>query len=134
MTTSEQGTPEELAETYIEEMGLLLNTGYSDIYTGKQTFTYTNLLEPDTDYTIVVFGYEAGRTTSIESSRFKTLPAGDPTQTTFQFTVNPDRLTARGAEITVTPSDPRRSVLVRDSALRDIHPIRIGERDHQRPI
>ncbi len=106
MTTSEQGTPEELAETYIEEMGLLLNTGYSDIYTGKQTFTYTNLLEPDTDYTIVVFGYEAGRTTSIESSRFKTLPAGDPTQTTFQFTVNPDRLTARGAEITVTPSDP----------------------------
>lgn len=106
LATTAQGSPEVLAQNYIDEMGILLNTGYSDIYKGTQTYTFPNMLDPDTEYTVIVFGYEAGRTTSIESAFFKTKPAGDPTKATFQFEVNPEKLTARGAQIAITPSDP----------------------------
>lgn len=105
VSPSNQGTAEQLAESFIEQNGLLLNTGYYYIYTGTQTQTMAGL-DPDLDYTVVVFGYQAGRTTGIESSTFRTQPAGDPAQTTFEFEVNPAKLTARGAEIAVTPSDP----------------------------
>ena len=105
IAVSSQGTPEELADAYIDANGILMNTGLYDIYTGSQIRTI-NALDPNTSYSVVVFGYQAGRTTSVESASFQTIPAGDPSETVFEFSIDPAKLTARSAEVSVTPSDP----------------------------
>ena len=47
IAVSSQGTPEELADAYIDENGILMNTGLYDIYTGSQIRTI-NALDPNT--------------------------------------------------------------------------------------
>ncbi|WP_454665589.1 hypothetical protein, partial [Alistipes putredinis] len=105
IAVSSQGTPEELADAYIDANGILMNTGLYDIYTGSQIRTI-NALDPNTSYSVVVFGYQAGRTTSVESASFQTIPAGDPSETVFEFSIDPAKLPARSAEVSVTPSHP----------------------------
>lgn len=61
-------------------------------------------LQPNTDYTVVVFGYDGGfATTPITRKSFKTLKGGLPADCTFEVTVDP--LYAVRATINMLPSD-----------------------------
>lgn len=61
-------------------------------------------LDPDTDYTAFVVGYDSGfATTPVTKKTFRTLEGGDPAECTFTITVDP--ITATSANVTVTPSD-----------------------------
>ena len=73
------------------------------IFTGNVSKTFTRM-RPDTEYSIIAFGYKAGTLTNGEMDRvdFKTLPAGDPEDCTFEFKVTAD---VDYAFIEVTPSD-----------------------------
>lgn len=75
-------------------------------------------LQPDTDYTVVVFGYDGGFATSpITRKSFKTLKGGLPSECTFDVTVDP--LYAVRATVNVVPSDssiPYYNVLVKTAA------------------
>lgn len=62
---------EELVDYYIEDNGILMNTGMLDIYKGDQESQFSGL-DPETGYIVVAFGYEGGRTTSIETVSFVT--------------------------------------------------------------
>ena len=62
---------EELVDYYIEDNGILMNTGLLDIYKGDYTSSFSGL-DPMTEYIVIVFGYEGGRTTSIETVSFVT--------------------------------------------------------------
>ena len=72
-------------------------------YTGSQTRNYSRM-RPDTDYTFLAFGYKAGVMTTSEMDKvnFRTLPAGDPADCTFEFSCEPD---VDCAFIDITPSD-----------------------------
>ena len=72
-------------------------------YTGNHAKTYSRM-RPDTEYTMLAFGYKAGTMTTSEMDKvtFKTLPAGDPMDCTFEFNVQPD---VDFAFVEVTPSD-----------------------------
>ena len=61
-------------------------------------------LEPDTEYTMVVFGYKAGRqTTSMQKFTVRTASAGPAEDCTFEFVLN--EAGANTLDISVTPSD-----------------------------
>lgn len=61
-------------------------------------------LDPETDYTVWICGYESGsRTTAVTKATFRTLEPGDPAECTFEITVDP--LKATSANVIVTPSD-----------------------------
>ncbi|MBR5300861.1 MAG: BACON domain-containing protein [Bacteroidales bacterium] len=61
-------------------------------------------LEPDTEYTMVVFGYKAGKqTTPMQKFTVRTAPAGPAEDCTFDFVLN--EAGANTLNITVTPSD-----------------------------
>ena len=72
-------------------------------YTGNHSKTYSRM-RPDTEYTMLAFGCKAGTMTTNEMDKvnFKTLPAGDPMDCTFEFSVVPD---VDFAFVEVTPSD-----------------------------
>ena len=72
-------------------------------YTGNHSKTYSRM-RPDTEYTMLAFGCKAGTMTTNEMDKvnFKTLPAGDPMECTFEFSVVPD---VDFAFVEVTPSD-----------------------------
>lgn len=72
-------------------------------YTGSMTKNYTRM-RPDTEYTFLAFGYKAGVMTTSEMDKvnFRTLPAGNPEDCTFEFGCEPD---VDCAFIEVTPSD-----------------------------
>ena len=72
-------------------------------YTGDKTKTYSRM-RPDTDYTFLAFGYKAGVMTTSEMDKvnFRTLPAGNPADCTFEFSCEPD---VDCAFIDITPSD-----------------------------
>ena len=72
-------------------------------YTGSMTKSYTRM-RPDTEYTFLAFGYKAGVMTTSEMDKvnFRTLPAGNPEDCTFEFSCEPD---VDCAFIEVTPSD-----------------------------
>ena len=72
-------------------------------YTGSQTRNYSRM-RPDTDYTFLAFGYKAGVMTTSEMDKvnFRTLPAGNPADCTFEFSCEPD---VDCAFIDITPSD-----------------------------
>ena len=72
-------------------------------YTGNHSKTYSRM-RPDTEYTMLAFGCKAGTMTTYEMDKvnFKTLPAGDPMECTFEFSVIPD---VDFAFVEVTPSD-----------------------------
>ncbi len=61
-------------------------------------------LDPDTEYSVIAFGYEAGvRTTDIQRAAIRTLPACDPEDCTFEFDVVWTK--SNSAYIAITPSD-----------------------------
>lgn len=61
------------------------------------------MLHPDTDYTVVWFGYHGGTmTTPMSKESFRTIASGDPQECTFEFEVQPEE---EEAWVEVTPSD-----------------------------
>ena len=72
-------------------------------YTGDHSKTYSRM-RPDTEYVMLAFGYKAGTMTTHEMDKvyFKTLPAGDPMDCVFEFSVVPD---VDFAFVEVSPSD-----------------------------
>ena len=61
-------------------------------------------LQPDTEYTLVVFGFKAGKkTTSMQTFNVKTLSAGPAEDCTFDFKL--DKAESNALHITVNPSD-----------------------------
>ena len=77
----------------------ILNFVYEGNLSGRMTG-----LDPDTEYTMVVFGYKAGRqTTSMQKFTVRTASAGPAEDCTFDFVLN--EAGANTLNITVTPSD-----------------------------
>ena len=71
--------------------------------TGDMVHSFDDKLDPDTEYMIIVFGYDGGLTTPLFTEKFRTLKPGDPTDVTFEISYN--SLTARSASVTFKPSD-----------------------------
>ena len=77
----------------------LLNYVFEGDVAGRMTG-----LEPDTEYTMVVFGYKAGKqTTAMQKFTIRTAPAGPAEDCTFDFVLN--EAGSNSLNITVTPSD-----------------------------
>lgn len=77
----------------------LLNYVFEGNIAGRMTG-----LEADTEYTMVVFGYKAGRqTTAMQKFTVRTAPAGPAEDCTFEFELN--EAGSNSLNITVTPSD-----------------------------
>lgn len=61
-------------------------------------------LTPDTDHTLIAFGYTANTlTTPMQKHQFRTLPAGDPDECEFSFEIYD--IKAREATVRIRPSD-----------------------------
>ena len=71
--------------------------------TGEMVHSFDNKLDPDTEYMIIVFGYDGGLTTPLFTEKFRTLKPNDPKDVTFEISYN--SLTARSASVTFKPSD-----------------------------
>ncbi|MBO5709136.1 MAG: hypothetical protein J6S01_07330 [Bacteroidales bacterium] len=91
-----------------EEIFVYVTTKY-DYLLGEYTLTGNNTktfsrMRPDTEYTLMAFGYKAGVMTTSELDKvdFVTLPAGNPADCTFEFKCDPD---VDFAFIEVIPSD-----------------------------
>ena len=98
----------EVANMTDEEIFVYVTDKYDYIvseytYTGDHSKTYSRM-RPDTEYTMLAFGYKAGTMTTSEMDKvnFKTLPAGDPKDCAFEFSVVPD---VDFAFVEVSPSD-----------------------------
>lgn len=98
----------EIAGLTDEEIFVYVTTKYDYlmseyVYTGNKVKTYSRM-RPDTEYALLAFGYKAGTMTTSEMDKvfFKTLPAGNPADCTFEFTAEPD---VDCAFIEVKPSD-----------------------------
>jgi len=70
---------------------------------GEMVHSFDNNLEPDTEYMIIVFGYDGDFTTPLTTKKFHTLEPGDPTDVTFSFEYAD--LSPRSVSLTVKPSD-----------------------------
>lgn len=77
---------------------------------GKQTIACNRTLMPDTDYSVLVFGYDGGVTTALTRVDFKTLEASTSGDVTFTFSFTK-------AGYTVAPSDD--SALYLQGAIRE---------------
>ena len=98
----------EIADMTDEEIFVYVTEKYDYIvseytYTGDHSKTYSRM-RPDTEYVMLAFGYKAGTMTTHEMDKvyFKTLPAGDPMDCVFEFSVVPD---VDFAFVEVSPSD-----------------------------
>ena len=91
---------EELFELITSEYDYVIS---SYTYEGSTTNTYGSM-RPDSDYTIVAFGYKAGTltTSKIWREEFHTLASGDPMDCTFSMNVVPS---VDNAWIEIIPSD-----------------------------
>lgn len=71
-----------------------------NVFTGNQSLPIEGLA-PETDYIALAFGYSYGvATTGLSKQEFSTDPAGDPSNMTFEFTV--DNVGSKTADVTVT--------------------------------
>lgn len=102
--------PEELyrgkTTEQIEEFLLKYYTAFfpSRTKTGDMAYKFNGTLEPDTEYMVIVFGYDGGMTTDLHTATFKTAKPGDPAGMRFGFEyVN---MTSFSVDVNVTPSDP----------------------------
>ena len=91
---------DELFELIMTEYDYVIS---SYTYEGNSTNTYGSM-RPDSDYTIVAFGYKAGTLTTSQIWResFHTLTSGDPADCTFSMNVVPG---VDNAWIEIIPSD-----------------------------
>lgn len=87
-------TNEELMNTWISQnqmwfdWGMMLYTGIQDYTSTGPNYKYKVDL-PDTDYYVLAVGYAGGITTEPEVAFFRTLPAPDPADATFQMYFTP---------------------------------------------
>lgn len=102
--------PEELyAGKSNEELKAFLEQYYTPFFAlhtskGPLNHSFLDKLEPDTGYMILAFGYDGGFTTELFTTTFRTKSPGNPSLTTFDFSIA--RLTSRSVDVTVIPSDP----------------------------
>ncbi|MBR5103456.1 MAG: BACON domain-containing protein [Bacteroidales bacterium] len=92
---------EQIYAHLVEDYGTfgLLNYVYEGDIAGRMRG-----LDPDTEYTMVVFGYKAGKqTTAMQKFTVRTVPAGPAEDCTFDFVLN--EAGSNSLNITVTPSD-----------------------------
>ena len=76
---------------------------------GEMVHSFDGKLDPDTEYMIIVFGYDGGVTTELTTCTFRTLPPNDPTDVTFTFEY--ETMTSRSVSVTFKPSDSSVSYL-----------------------
>ena len=76
---------------------------------GEMVHSFDGKLDPDTEYMIIVFGYDGGVTTELTTCTFRTLPPNDPTDVTFTFGY--ETMTSRSVSVTFKPSDSSVSYL-----------------------
>ena len=100
-TSEIAGLTDEEIFVYVTEKYDYIVSEYT--YTGDHSKTYSRM-RPDTEYVMLAFGYKAGTMTTHEMDKvyFKTLPAGDPMDCVFEFSVVPD---VDFAFVEVSPSD-----------------------------
>ena len=92
---------EEIYAHLMEDYGTwgILNFVYEGSLSGRMTG-----LEADTEYTMVVFGYKAGKqTTAMQKFTIRTSPAGPAEDCRFEFVLN--EAGSNSLDITVTPTD-----------------------------
>ena len=92
---------EEIYAHLMEDYGTwgILNFVYEGSLSGRMTG-----LEADTEYTMVVFGYKAGKkTTAMQKFIVRTAPAGPAEDCCFEFVLNEAK--SNSLDITVTPTD-----------------------------
>lgn len=92
---------EEIYAHLMEDYGTwgILNFVYEGSLSGRMTG-----LDPDTEYTMVVFGYKAGRqTTPMQKFTVRTAPAGPAEDCRFEFILN--EAGSNSLNITVSPTD-----------------------------
>lgn len=93
---------EQIFESILARYGTYFIWNY--IYNGSMAGTLSQM-EPDTDYTLIVFGYKNGvMTTSMLKKSFRTLVAGDPEDCVFNFELIQAK--PNSAYVLITPSDP----------------------------
>lgn len=92
----------------MEELEAFLLKNYKPFFglhtnSGDMVHSFDDKLTPDTEYMIIVFGYDGGLTTPLVTKKFRTLTPNDATDVTFQFEYG--TLTPRSASVTFKPSD-----------------------------
>lgn len=92
----------------MEELEAFLLKNYKPFFplhstTGEMMHSFDGKLDPDTEYMIIVFGYDGGLTTDLTTKKFRTLSPNDASDVTFQFAYSD--LTSRSVNMTFTPSD-----------------------------
>lgn len=70
---------------------------------GEMVHSFDDNLEPDTEYMIIVFGYDGGLTTPLTTNKFRTMAPSDPSDVTFAFEYG--TITPRSVSVTFKPSD-----------------------------
>lgn len=91
-----------------EELETFLLKNYKPFFalhstTGEMMHSFDGKLDPDTEYMIIVFGYDGGLTTPLTTKTFRTLKPNDATDVTFEFSYS--NLTSRSVSMTFIPSD-----------------------------
>lgn len=92
----------------MEELEQFLLKNYKPFFalhtnSGDMVHSFDDKLTPDTEYMIIVFGYDGGFTTPLATKKFRTLAPNDPTDVTFDFEYG--TLTPHSASVTFKPSD-----------------------------
>lgn len=75
----------------------------SNAVSGENVYFFKGVLEPETEYMIVAFGYDGDMTTPLYKDFFTTDPPGDPADVTFSFEY--PSMTSRSVKVIFTPSD-----------------------------
>lgn len=93
----------------MEELEAFLLKNYKPFFplhtnSGEMVHSFDDNLDPDTEYMIIVFGYDGGLTTPLTTKKFRTLTPNDPEDVTFKFEYG--TITPRSASVTFKPSDP----------------------------
>lgn len=79
------------------------------IATGCEKESGNTPAEPDTEYMIIVFGYDGDFTTDLTTYKFRTEKPGDASDVTFEFSYSD--LSSRSVSVTFKPSDKTVSYL-----------------------
>lgn len=92
----------------MDELAAFLEKNYKPFFSlhansGEMVHSFDGVLEPDTEYMIIVFGYDGGFTTPLTTKKFRTLEPNDSRDVTFAIEVG--TLTPRSANVTFKPSD-----------------------------
>lgn len=108
----------------MEELEEFLLKNYKPFFplhtnSGEMVHSFDDKLEPDTEYMIIVFGYDGGLTTPLTTKKFHTLEPNDGTDVTFDIELG--TMTPRSVNVTFKPSDNSVSYLaiVADEGMLD---------------